>query len=64
MSIKPWDIGAGGLLVRAAGGQAASTEQDEEFISTGIIVVSNGLLHEQMLQVLHDSDAAPAKSLK
>jgi len=57
--IKPWDIGAGGLLVREAGGRATSTAGDEEFISTGTIVVSNGLLHEQILRVLREGDAAP-----
>jgi hypothetical protein len=31
----------------------------EEFISTGTIVVSNGLLHDQMLRVLREGDAAP-----
>ncbi len=52
MGIKPWDIAAGGLLVREAGGRATSTEGDEESLSTGAIVVSNGLLHEQTLRVL------------
>jgi len=45
--------------VREAGGRATSTEGDEEFLSTGAIVVSNGLLHEQMLRVLREGDAAP-----
>ncbi len=57
--IKPWDIAAGGLLVREAGGRATSTAGDEEFISTGTIVVSNGLLHEQILRVLREGDTAP-----
>ncbi len=57
--ITPWDIAAGGLLVREAGGRATATAGDEEFISTGTIVVSNGLLHEQMLRVLREGDAAP-----
>ena len=57
--IKPWDIAAGGLLVREAGGRATSTEGDEEFVSTGTIVVSNGLLHDQILRVLREGDDAP-----
>ena len=57
--IKPWDIGAGGLLVREAGGRATSTAGDEEFMSTGTIVVSNGLLHEQILRVLREGDNSP-----
>ena len=42
--------------MREAGGRATSTEGDEDFISTGTIVVSNGLLHEQ---ILREGDAAP-----
>ncbi len=45
--------------MREAGGRATSTEGDEEFVSTGTIVVSNGLLHEQVLRVLREGDAAP-----
>lgn len=57
--IKPWDIAAGGLIVREAGGRTTSTDGDEEFISTGTIVVSNGLLHDQILRVLREGDDAP-----
>jgi myo-inositol-1(or 4)-monophosphatase len=57
--IKPWDIGAGGLLVREAGGRTTSTDGDEDFMPTGTIVTSNALLHEQILRVLREGDAAP-----
>jgi myo-inositol-1(or 4)-monophosphatase len=59
LGVKPWDVGAGGLLVREAGGRTTSAEGDEEFIWTGTIVTSNGLLHEPMLRVLREGDAAP-----
>ncbi len=62
MGIKPWDIAAGGLFVREAGGRATSTEGDEEFLLTRTIVVSNGLLHDQVLRVLRQGDASPAKA--
>jgi myo-inositol-1(or 4)-monophosphatase len=57
--VKPWDIAAGALLVREAGGRSTSTDGDESFLSTDTIVVSNGLIHEQMLCVLREGDAAP-----
>jgi myo-inositol-1(or 4)-monophosphatase len=57
--IKPWDIAAGGLLVREAGGRTTSTDGDEDFISPCTIVTSNGLLHDQMLRVLREGPAAP-----
>ncbi len=45
--------------MREAAGRATSPAGDEEFISTGTIVVSNGLLHDRMLRVLREEDAAP-----
>ena len=50
--VKPWDVGAGALIVREAGGRVTSVDGRENFLSTDSIVVSNGRLHEQMLQVL------------
>ncbi len=58
MGIQPWDIGAGGLLVREARERATSTKGNEAFLSTGTIVVANGLLHEQILRVLREADGA------
>ena len=56
---KPWDIGAGALLVREAGGQVTSTDGEANFVSIETIVVSNSLLHEQMLRVLREGNEAP-----
>ena len=57
--VKPWDIGAGALLVREAGGRVTSVEGDENFLPNETILVSNGLLHEPMLRVLREGDDAP-----
>lgn len=57
--IQPWDIGAGALIVREAGGRVTSVDGDENFLSNESILVSNNLLHEQMLRVLSDGDEAP-----
>jgi len=59
IGIKPWDIAAGGLLVREAGGRTTSTEGDEDSVPTATIVASNGLLHDQILRVLREGDNAP-----
>jgi myo-inositol-1(or 4)-monophosphatase len=53
-NLKPWDIMAGILMVREAGGKVTdyaggTTPQRQD---RGRFVASNGLLHEQMLQVL------------
>jgi myo-inositol-1(or 4)-monophosphatase len=57
--IKPWDVGAGGLLVREAGGRVTTPEGDENYLGAPVVVTSNGQLHEQMLRVLREGDAAP-----
>lgn len=57
--VKPWDIGAGALIVREAGGCVTSVDGDEDFLSGDSILVSNNLLHEQMLRVLREGSEAP-----
>lgn len=56
---KPWDIGAGILIVREAGGRVTSVVGDDNILSNETILVSNGLLHEQMLRVLSEGSEAP-----
>jgi len=51
--VQPWDIGAGTLIVQEAGGRVTSVNGDEYSFPEDSILVSNGLLHEQMLHVLH-----------
>jgi myo-inositol-1(or 4)-monophosphatase len=57
--VKPWDVGAGALIVREAGGRVTSTDGDENFLSNESILVSNSLLHGQMLRVLREGSKAP-----
>jgi len=59
LNIKPWDVGAGGLLVAEAGGRATTPDGDENFLGSPTIVVSNGHIHAQMLRVLREGEAAP-----
>ena len=53
--INPWDIAAGALVAREAGGRVTSADGHETFIGTGTILVSNGHLHAAMLAVLGGS---------
>jgi myo-inositol-1(or 4)-monophosphatase len=57
--VQPWDVGAGALIVQEAGGRVTSVHGNEYVSSIDSIVVSNGLLHEQMLRVLLDGSQAP-----
>jgi len=56
---KPWDVGAGALIVQEAGGRVTSVAGDDDFIVDETIVVSNSLLHGQMLRVLREGAEAP-----
>lgn len=50
--LSPWDVAAGGLIAREAGGRVTSVEGQEDFLNHRSLVVSNGYLHDQMLQIL------------
>lgn len=57
--VEPWDVGAGVLIVREAGGQVTSIDEDENFLLQSSILASNRLLHKQMSRVLREGDQAP-----
>jgi myo-inositol-1(or 4)-monophosphatase len=52
LRLNPWDIGAGALIAREAGGRVSTYSGDEDFLGKDSILVSNGLLHDDMLRVL------------
>jgi myo-inositol-1(or 4)-monophosphatase len=52
MKLKPWDIAAGILLVQEAGGVVTSWLGERVLLQQGEVLASNGLLHEQVRQVL------------
>lgn len=58
-AVKPWDVGAGALIAREAGGCVTSVDGEVDFLSGDTILVSNGLIHEQMLRVLREGSQAP-----
>lgn len=57
--LKPWDVAAGVLLVREAGGRATDFAGTPDCLSGGEIVASNGLIHEEMLRVIREGADAP-----
>ncbi len=52
MKLKPWDIAAGMLLVKEAGGKVSNFHGGEVDILSGKILASNGKIHKQMQDVL------------
>jgi myo-inositol-1(or 4)-monophosphatase len=57
---KPWDLGAGVLVTREAGGRATTATGDDDFLGQPSVVVSNGHIHAAMLRVIHE--ASPSTS--
>jgi hypothetical protein len=53
-TLNAWDVAAGALLVREAGGQVTDANGDPFKIDGKYVVVSNGLLHGAILARLHD----------
>jgi myo-inositol-1(or 4)-monophosphatase len=57
--LKPWDVAAGVLLVREAGGRATDFENGPDCLSGEFIVASNSHIHDEMLRVIREGIAAP-----
>lgn len=54
--IQPWDIAAGMLIVREAGGYATDSEGNDELADT--VVAANPHMHPKLLEVVRDGLAA------
>jgi myo-inositol-1(or 4)-monophosphatase len=50
--IKPWDMAAGLILVREAGGFVTDSEGGDEPFATGNVVAGNDAIHKEVLRVL------------
>lgn len=53
--LQPWDVAAGGLLVREAGGRVSDRRGGETWRGGDHVVASNGALHATMLAVLEEA---------
>lgn len=50
--LQPWDIAAGVLLVREAGGFVTDFKGDKNVLASGNIVAANAKLHKQLLDLV------------
>jgi myo-inositol-1(or 4)-monophosphatase len=55
LKLKPWDVAAGVLLVREAGGTVTTFDGTDYDIFDHRIVASNGLIHEEMTAMLTEN---------
>ncbi len=52
MNLKPWDIAAGALIVKEAGGLATDFQGGSDFLKSGNIMATNPKLYKEMAQVI------------
>lgn len=57
MGLHPWDIAAGIVIVREAGGFASDFEGRDRMLDTGQIIAANDHAHAALLKILADSGA-------
>ena len=55
MSLSPWDVAAGSLIVREAGGVVTDFGGRDSYIESGDIIAANPHLHASMLRIVRDS---------
>jgi len=53
LKLHPWDVAAGVLIVQEAGGRITDFNNQEFSIFGSEILATNGLIHDQMVEVLH-----------
>ncbi len=57
-NIKPWDVAAGLILVREAGGYVTDCDGGEDMFGKGEVAAGNEAIHKEMLRVLRDARPA------
>ncbi len=61
MHLSPWDVAAGALIVKEAGGTVSGFGAVSDWLNGGAILATNGLLHEDIRKMV---EAGLAKQLK
>jgi myo-inositol-1(or 4)-monophosphatase len=52
LKLSPWDVAAGVLIVKESGGRVSDFQGETASIYGKDLLASNGLIHEQMIQIL------------
>lgn len=60
--LSAWDIAAGALIVREAGGFVSDAEGGDRILETGSVVAGNEFTHGHLLSVIKKATPAPATS--
>jgi len=55
LAIRPWDAAAGVLLITEAGGRCTTLEDEPYRVDSPACLMSNGLIHTELLGVMHNT---------
>jgi myo-inositol-1(or 4)-monophosphatase len=56
MRLRPWDLAAGTLIVREAGGRVSNFQNGSFKIDSGEVLATNGLIHDPMVSILNEGE--------
>lgn len=56
-ALSPWDIAAGALLVKEAGGKVTDFHGGDQYLKTGNIIAANTGVHHEMLRIIQEAFA-------
>ena len=56
LTLNPWDIAAGYLLIQEAGGTVTNIKGNDFSIYSGEVVASNSILHQELINTLNDPE--------
>ena len=51
-NLQPWDIAAGQIMVREAGGTISGFEGDDDPLKTGHVICGNEFVHGELVKLL------------
>jgi myo-inositol-1(or 4)-monophosphatase len=54
LQLAPWDVAAGALIVREAGGRVSDPEGGSEILRHGAFVAGNPAIHAWLIEMLHE----------
>jgi myo-inositol-1(or 4)-monophosphatase len=60
--LAPWDVAAGTLIVREAGGRVTRPDGDADILGAGAIVAGNPDIHEKLLEILAETPEPAAET--
>ena len=59
--LSPWDLAAGSILVREAGGFISDLDGGDAILTKGNVVAGNDTMHRELLRLLQEAETAAGK---